>query len=98
MSHPIRVIALFIARDNQIAALQKLLQSLIPPTLQESGCIQYELHQNLSHPSDFAFIEEWRSEEDLDKHLNSEHVEEMKKIVGDFIVGDPDIRRYKLLD
>ena len=50
------------------------LQGLVAPTLQEEGCIKYELHQDIEDPTQFVFIEEWESMEHLKEHSVSEHV------------------------
>jgi quinol monooxygenase YgiN len=44
------------------------------PTRAEKGCIFYELYQMKDEPCDFFFVEEWDSEDDLQKHLQSPHV------------------------
>ena len=94
----IRVIALFKAKAGKIEALQKFLLDFIEPTLKEKGCIAYELHQNAADPSDFAFIEEWQDNATLDAHLLSAHIQKAIPLIGDLIMGSPDIRRYEKCD
>ncbi|NTV35132.1 MAG: antibiotic biosynthesis monooxygenase [Deltaproteobacteria bacterium] len=47
---------------------QELL-SLVNPTRSEPGCINYDLHQAHDDNSLFVFFENWKSKEDLEKHL-----------------------------
>jgi quinol monooxygenase YgiN len=53
----------------------ELLQGLIEPTHREDGCILYALHRGTDDPGRLAFIERWASREQLDAHLQTEHVQ-----------------------
>ena len=66
--------------------------AIVPATLQEEGCIEYKLHAVNDDPGLFYFVEQWRSEDDLDIHLASDHVREAIASVEDGIEGI-DIRR-----
>lgn len=92
----IRVIALFRAQPGKVDALREFLSRFIEPTRREKGCLRYELHQNTADSADFAFIEEWESHETLDAHLQSPHIQQAIPLVGQYILGEPDIRRYAL--
>jgi len=93
----IRVIAHLIALPEKVEELKSLLLSIIEPTRQESGCIKYELLQNNNDPTDFTFVEEWESNDLLDAHLASTHIQEgLRKLEG-IAAAPPDIRRYQLL-
>jgi len=93
----IRVIAHLIALPEKVEELKSLLLSIIEPTRQESGCIKYELLQNNNDPTDFTFVEEWESNDLLDAHLASAHIQEgLRKLEG-IAAAPPDIRRYQLL-
>ena len=93
----VTVVAHIKARPDTIDATRDLLNSLILPTRIEQGCVKYELFQNEADPTDFTFIEEWTSNEDLDTHLASDHLK-MAAARGAEIFGEPpDIRRYKLV-
>lgn len=93
----LRVVAHLVALPDKIEDLKTLLLSLIEPTRQEPGCIQYELYQNQTDPTDFTFIEEWENAELLDAHLASSHIQNaIPKLTG-IAAGPPDIRRYHLL-
>ena len=49
-------------------------KALVEPTHSEDGCILYALHRGLDDPSRLTFIERWESREQLDAHLESDHV------------------------
>ena len=56
------------------AEAEKLFQTVIAPSHQEEGCVTYTLHRRIDQPGTYYFIEKWRSQVDLDKHLGSAHI------------------------
>ncbi|MFP0822403.1 putative quinol monooxygenase, partial [Acinetobacter baumannii] len=52
-------------------------KSVIEPTLQEEGCLKYELYISENDSSRYFFLEEWRSREDLDIHLASDYIQSL---------------------
>lgn len=70
---------------------------LIPPTRQDAGCIRYELLQNQSDPKDFTFVEEWDSNDAINVHLDSAHIEAADTKLDGLVAAEPDIRRYSQL-
>ena len=74
MSSRIQLIATIKVKAGKETETDLLLRSLLKPTHQEAGCIRYALHRSLQDMRTYYFIEEWRSQEDLQKHLNSHHI------------------------
>ena len=95
MNQTVRVVARVIARPDKVEELKAVLGRLITPTRAESGCIRYDLCQNYNDPTDFTFIEEWESAEQLDAHLASQHLKTAVEQLTGLVAVDPDIRRYK---
>lgn len=93
----LRVVALFRAKPDKIEELKEVLTAFVGPTVKEKGCVFYQLHQNLADPCDFSFLEEWESEEDLNAHGRSEHIQLGRQKFPDLVAQPPDVRRYKLL-
>jgi quinol monooxygenase YgiN len=93
----VRVIAHIKAKHDTIDATRELLKSLILPTRIEQGCITYELYQNEADPTDFTFIEEWTSNEDLDAHSESDHLKNFAAEGAGLLVAPPDVRRYRFI-
>ncbi|MBH8577702.1 antibiotic biosynthesis monooxygenase [Nostocaceae cyanobacterium CENA369] len=93
----IRVIARMIALPEKVEELKAVLLGLIEPTLLEAGAIKYELLQNQSDSTDFTFVEEWTSNQTLDAHLNSAHLQAAAAKLEGLVATAPDIRRYHLL-
>lgn len=66
--------AVIVAKHGSTDLVKAELLKLIPPTLNENGCIQYLLHQDQGNPAQFIFYEEWSSKAELDLHLESNHI------------------------
>ncbi|MBO3459032.1 antibiotic biosynthesis monooxygenase [Aetokthonos hydrillicola Thurmond2011] len=97
MASEVRVVARMVALPDKIEELKAILLELIPPTRKEAGCIKYELLQNNSDPTDLTFVEEWTSEDALNNHLLSEHIQIAVTKLENLVAAEPDIRRYHLM-
>lgn len=68
------IIANITAAANQTELVKAELQKLIPVTLAEEGCIQYDLHQDNENSAHFTFFENWESRELWQTHMNAPHL------------------------
>ncbi|MFO1457801.1 MAG: putative quinol monooxygenase [Verrucomicrobiota bacterium] len=94
-SHPVAVTALFQARAGREEELRSLLKTLVAPTRHEAGCIRYDLHENPDATGAFIFLEAWRSEPDLERHLASVYVQAFRARVPDLIAAPPVITLWR---
>ena len=92
MTDVLTVVAWIRAAPGAEDAVRDALAAIVPPTLEEEGCIEYKLHVVDDDPGLFYFVEQWRSGEDLDIHLESAHVRDAIARVEDRIEGI-DIKR-----
>ncbi len=91
----ITVVATFQAKRGQEAELQKALFSLVAPTRQELGCINYDLHVSPEEPGKFLFYENWTSRAALDLHLQSPHIQGLLPRMDELAVGMPEIKTWE---
>jgi quinol monooxygenase YgiN len=70
------IVANIHAKPDQIDLVRSELVKLIPPTLAEEGCIQYDLHQDNESPSHFLFFENWQSRELWQQHMEAQHIKD----------------------
>ncbi|MFC1799161.1 putative quinol monooxygenase [Thermodesulfobacteriota bacterium] len=56
--------------EKQLEITQTLL-SMIEPTEKEAGCLSHAVFCDIEDKSLFSLLEEWKSREDLDRHLKS---------------------------
>ncbi len=73
----LHVLATFVAREDTIAEVQELMQSLVEPIRADQGCLKCELVVNNADPAELIFIEEWTDESALDQHLGDAFVGEV---------------------
>lgn len=95
--HTIRVVAQVVARTEKISEVQTILQEIIAPTRQETGCLSYQLLHHRSNPAVFLFIEEWADEQAIDTHFGTAHIQQALAKVMPMLAQAPDIQRYTLL-
>ncbi len=88
------VVARIEASPEHADVVKTALQALIPPTLKEEGCLNYNLYQDNSQENLFFFYENWTSESHLDVHLQSDHIAAFNDKVGD-LIDSVDIRRVR---
>src|SRR6476620_4145581 len=87
-SKTLTVVAIMKARPEKEAALKQEVMALVAPTRKESGCVNYDLHQDVGDPGRFIFHENWTSKEHLDAHLNSPHLQAFKA-KADNLLAEP---------
>ncbi len=51
----------------------------IAATQQEAGCIGYDLHESVTKPGTFVFVERWENRDALNAHMNAEHIKIWRK-------------------
>jgi pentatricopeptide repeat protein len=69
----IKVVAKSYVKNEKLSKALELTKEMVEKTVKEEGCIRYELFQDIKDPNVMIFIEEWESEEALNKHMVSEH-------------------------
>jgi len=79
MPTPLTIVATIQALPGHENDVEKALQEVVPPTLAEAGCIQYDLHRDLQKPGLFLFYENWATREEWDAHMESDHLAALKK-------------------
>ena len=76
MSQALTIVARIEAKPEHIERVKAELTKLIEPTLQEKGCLQYDLHQDNDNPAVFLFYENWESRELWQVHMQSPHLQD----------------------
>lgn len=68
-SSPLTIVAIATALTGQAKVLRAAQERLVAETLQEPGCLRYELHQSLEDGHVLVFIESWESEAKWQTHM-----------------------------
>jgi quinol monooxygenase YgiN len=87
----LRVVALLRAKPGSEDALGDALKGLVEPTRAEEGCLSYDLFTSNVDPTTFVTIEEWRSQADLDAHMQTPHIGAALASAGDIFSAAPEI-------
>lgn len=76
---------------------EALIRSLIGPTRQEPGCLEYLFHRSTTDATQFMAYERWRSQADLDSHFKEPHLQKFIEGMGPLVVGTIKLRNFKRL-
>ena len=69
----IKVIARSIIKKNHLSDALQIYELLVAETIKETGCITYELFQELNNPNILTLIEDWEDIEALQHHTQMPH-------------------------
>lgn len=98
MTDRVKVVAYFDSFPGKTEELKQILIGLKIASQSEAGCMFFQLLQNKTTPSSFTFIEEWDSQEHFDDHLNADHLKEAKSKMAGVLLGDQDVRVYRVVE
>ncbi len=73
------ITASILAKPEKRELVRQSLLNLIPPTLKEEGCLNYDLHQDNENPDRFFFYENWESRALWLNHNDSDHIAAHRK-------------------
>ena len=90
----LKVIATINALKGKEKDLQDVLIKLIDPTRKEPGCISHILLNNIADQSEYTFFEEWKTEKDLETHMQSSHFQKAVNSLDGLIDSEPEIKQY----
>ncbi|GAB2890869.1 putative quinol monooxygenase [Microbulbifer echini] len=68
--------------------------SIVPDTLEEEGCLQFVVHEN---STSLLLYEEWRSQEDLDKHYAMPYITPIFEAYKEWLIGPVEINKLQKL-
>ena len=91
------VLALIKAKEGMEETVRTELLSLVNPTRSEPGCINYDLHQAPDDKSLFIFYENWKSKEDLDRHLEMPYLKAFLEKAGNILEKPVEITLLEMI-
>jgi len=66
------VVAVVVAKAGSAEVVREALTVLAQASRNGEACVSYDVHESAATPGAFVTIEHWRSEADIDGHLQSE--------------------------
>lgn len=93
---PITVIATVKVNPGLEKEFKYAAVEMVEQTRKEGGNISYRLVQSTTNPTEFATIELWKSQADIDEHMKSAHLQKFFGAVGSlFAPGYPVVKTYE---
>jgi quinol monooxygenase YgiN len=90
-SNNVTVVARIKAKEGLEEKVKQELINLLAPTRSEEGCINYDLHQSVHDKSLFLFYENWKSEDDLKRHLETPPLKNFLKRAEELLAEPLDV-------
>ena len=94
----ISVVAVITAKPGSEDAVREAMKALVGPTRDEEGCLHYDLSESTSAPGTFITVEEWSDPSDLDKHMQTEHIQGALTVLGSELAAPPAIHALTPID
>lgn len=94
----LKVVALITAKQGSDQPVRDALTALVAPTRGEAGCVSYDLYESSSAPGTFVTVETWKSKDDLDGHMASDHIAATFAAAGDHLAEQPIIHTLRAID
>ena len=94
----LHVVAVITAKPGSEDAVRQAMKGLVGPTREEEGCVGYDLSESTAAPGTFITVEEWNGPSDLDKHMQTEHIQSALGVLGSELAEPPAIHPLAPLD
>lgn len=91
------VVATFNVKPNHQDAGRTLIEGFVAPSLEQRGCLFYDLYQCADDPCELVIVDGWASPEDLDRHANSSHVQETVSKLAPLLDKPAQVKVYRKL-
>jgi quinol monooxygenase YgiN len=89
------VLARITAKSGMESQVRDVLLSIVNPSRNDPGCLNYDLHQAQENPALFLFHENWTSKSHLDQHLRTPHVQAALGKLGQLLAQAPEITHWE---
>ena len=93
----IHILASFKVKNDKLSDFIKLCNELIEESRKEEGCVSYHLKQNTERENYLVFVEEWKSNEAIEKHNSSEHFTRIVPLLVEMCEDAPVIQTFDRL-
>jgi quinol monooxygenase YgiN len=79
------------SKEEFTEKVKGLLENLVENSRKETGCLQYNLHQNIENPTVFIFHEVWENKEIYDLHNSQEYVKHFFSLAPNLLSEKPNV-------
>lgn len=81
----LKIVAIITVKPEQIRDMLPLFQEIVQGSQEEDGCISYNLHQDIKDSTKFIMLEEWKSQDAINYHNNTDHFKSFKAASKDMV-------------
>lgn len=79
---------------NKREEAKAIMKKIMDATLLEEGCITYQFLFNPWNDAEVHIFEEWETQEALDAHFQTAHMETFRKALPSIVTGQFNIKAY----
>jgi quinol monooxygenase YgiN len=62
----------------------------------EEGCLSYRVYEDTELDNEFVFVEEWESQQALERHFGTPHIAEFMRAIPATVAAPPDVRFHTI--
>ena len=93
----IHILVSFEVKNDKLSDFIKLCNEFIKESRAEEGCVSYHLQQNTEKENHLVFVEEWKSNEAIEKHNASGHFTRIVPLLVEMCENAPVIQTFSRL-
>jgi quinol monooxygenase YgiN len=86
---PFAMTARFEVTEDALARIEQAFEKAVPPTRREPGVLAYQPHRDPAATAGFVVYECWKSLDDLDAHLRTPYIVELRRDIEAAMTGRP---------
>ncbi|WP_299580449.1 putative quinol monooxygenase [uncultured Microbulbifer sp.] len=94
MNKHLFIIAKISPKAEFITQAKQAILSIVAHTLEEEGCLQFAVHEDGER---LFLYEEWRSQEDLDKHYAMPYITPIFEAYKEWLIGPVEVNKLQKL-
>jgi len=84
-----------IVRPENRKALLETLRGLLEPARVERGCLSYDLYEDVENSNAFILIEEWETQEDLERHISKDSQRRLLELMN--LLSQEPVMRFNMV-
>jgi quinol monooxygenase YgiN len=77
-------------------ALIAVAQTVAAASREEAGCTAYRFYADTERDNEFVFVEEWDTQEALQRHFATSHIREFMQAIPATLIAPPDVKFHTI--
>ena len=78
-------------RPERRSDLLETMRGMLEPVRVERGCLSYYLYEDVEDRNTFILVEEWKTQNDLERHIRSDNQRRILALM-DLLIEQPELR------